>query len=31
VNDTDCDSAQCQYDSTSGHWHCGGPTCTPPP
>jgi hypothetical protein len=31
VNDTDCDSGRCQYDSTAGHWHCGGPLCAPPP
>jgi hypothetical protein len=31
VNDTDCDSARCQYDSTAGHWHCGGTPCAPPP
>jgi hypothetical protein len=31
VNDTDCDSGKCQYDSTAAHWRCGGPMCAPPP
>jgi hypothetical protein len=31
LNDTDCDAAKCQYDSTAALWRCGGPTCAPPP
>ena len=31
VDDTDCDGAKCQYDSTAGRWRCGGPQCAPPP
>jgi len=23
VDDTDCESQQCQYDDTAGHWRCG--------
>jgi hypothetical protein len=32
VDDTDCGASQkCQFDTTAGHWACGGPTCSPPP
>ena len=31
VDDTDCSPQKCQFDTTAGHWACGGPTCAPPP
>jgi hypothetical protein len=31
IDDSDCDSAHCQFDSTASHWACGGPGCAPPP
>jgi len=30
VNDGECNAGTCQYDSTAGYWHCGGPACSPP-